>query len=261
VLPQLGSAHQQPATRYPATGAGHADARAGARSEAEGAPVASLQLRDAGYAYPGQSEPVFTGLELDLAPGDWLAVTGPSGSGKSTLLGVLLGFLPLRQGHYLVNGAPVEAGPGLAGRIAWTPQEAHLFNSSLRANLLLARERGNPPSDAEMHAALAAVGLESFTAALPQGLDTRLGPDGHFLSGGQRQRVAVARALLTEADAVLLDEPTAHLDPESASSLLADLRTALAGKAVVMVTHDPAEAAACPHILELGSAAEAAVLR
>ncbi|MGF9662931.1 thiol reductant ABC exporter subunit CydD [Arthrobacter crystallopoietes] len=261
VLPQLGSADQQPETRRPAAGAGQAGAPAGARPEAEGAPVASLQLRDAGYAYPGQAEPVFTGLELDLAPGDWLAVTGPSGSGKSTLLGVLLGFLPLRQGHYLVNGVPVEAGGGLAGRIAWTPQEAHLFNSSLRANLLLARERGNPPSDAEMHAALAAVGLGSFTAALPQGMDTRLGPDGHFLSGGQRQRVAVARALLTEADVVLLDEPTAHLDPESASSLLADLRTALAGKAVVMVTHDPAEAAACPRILELGSAAKAAVLR
>ncbi|WP_336713571.1 thiol reductant ABC exporter subunit CydD [Arthrobacter sp. USHLN218] len=261
VLPQLGSAEQQPVAGRTATGAARAGVPADARAEAEGAPVASLQLRDAGYAYPGQAEPVFTGLDLDLAPGDWLAVTGPSGSGKSTLLGVLLGFLPLRHGQYLVNGIPVEAGPGLGGRIAWTPQEAHLFNSSLRANLLLARERGNPPSDAEMHAALAAVGLGAFTAALPQGLDTRLGPDGHFLSGGQRQRVAVARALLTEADAVLLDEPTAHLDPESAASLLADLRAALAGKAVVMVTHDPAEAAACPRILELGSAAEAAVLR
>ena len=268
VLPELGSADQQPLPGRPATGAARAGAAADARPEAArgpvapaGGPVASLQLRGAGYAYPGQAEPVFTGLELDLAPGDWLAVTGPSGSGKSTLLGVLLGFLPLSQGDYLVNGTPVQAGPGLAGRIAWTPQEAHLFNSSLRANLLLARERGNPPSDAEMRAALAAVGLADFTAALPQGLDTRLGPDGHFLSGGQRQRVAVARALLTEADAVLLDEPTAHLDPESASSLLADLRTALAGKAVVMVTHDPDEAAACPRILELGTAAEAAVLR
>lgn len=261
VLPQLGTAEQQPVARRTATGAARAGVPADTRTEAEGAPVASLQLRGAGYAYPGQADPVFTGLDLDLAPGDWLAVTGPSGSGKSTLLGVLLGFLQLRHGQYLVNGSRVEAGPGLGGRIAWTPQEAHLFNSSLRANLLLARERGNPPSDAEMHAALAAVGLGAFTTALPHGLDTRLGPDGHFLSGGQRQRVAVARALLTEADAVLLDEPTAHLDPESAAGLLADLRAALAGKAVVMVTHDPAEAAACPRILELGSAAEAAVLR
>ncbi|EMY32463.1 transport ATP-binding protein, partial [Arthrobacter crystallopoietes BAB-32] len=224
-------------------------------------PVVSLQLRGAGYAYPGQRQPVFAGLDLDLAPGDWLAVTGPSGSGKSTLLGVLLGFLAPQQGQYLVNGSPVGSGTRLAGRIAWTPQEAHLFNSSLRANLLLARGRENPPSDAELFRALSAVGLGSFAAALPQGLDTRLGPGGAFLSGGQRQRVAVARALLTEAEVVLLDEPTAHLDPEAAESLLADLRSALAGKAVVMVTHDPAEAAACPRSLRLGSAAEEAALR
>jgi len=255
VLPELGTAGQE-AEAVPVDAARESNSPNPAAE-----PVASLQLRGAGYAYPGQRQPVFAGLDLDLGPGYWLAVTGPSGSGKSTLLGVLLGFLAPQQGQYLVNGGPVGSGARLTGRIAWTPQEAHLFNSSLRANLLLARSKEHPPSDVELHRALSAVGLGPFAADLPQGLDTRLGPGGAFLSGGQRQRVAVARALLTEAEVVLLDEPTAHLDPEAGESLLSDLRSALAGKAVVMVTHDPAEAAACPRSLRLGSATEKAALR
>ena len=216
----------------------------------------SLRLEQVTYTYPGQSHPVFSGLDLQLRRGQWLAVTGPSGSGKSTLLGVLLGFLDPKQGRYLVNGKPVEsATPGAGRGIAWTPQEAHLFNSTLRANLMLARSKADPPSEAELLKAIDDVGLGSFVAGLPEGLDTRIGPNGHFLSGGQRQRVAVARALLTHAEVLLLDEPTAHLDRESAEALLADLRRALAGKAVVMVTHRPSEAESCELRLELGSPA------
>ncbi|NKX54893.1 thiol reductant ABC exporter subunit CydD [Arthrobacter sp. E918] len=222
----------------------------------EAGPVASLALRGTTYRYPGQAQPVFAGLDLQVRRGEWLAVTGTSGSGKSTLLGVLLGFLAPEEGSCLVNGRPGSA----AGRLAWTPQEAHLFDSSLRANLLLARSRQDRPAEEDLLAVLEAVGLGSFVAGLPDGLETRIGPGGHHLSGGQRQRVAVARALLTSADVVLLDEPAAHLDREAAADLLADLRRALADKAVVLVTHDPREAAACDRQLRLGSANPAAAL-
>ncbi|MGM0931524.1 MAG: thiol reductant ABC exporter subunit CydD [Actinomycetota bacterium] len=224
---------------------------------AAGPAVETLELRDASYRYPDAAQDAFAGVDLRVERGQWLAVTGPSGSGKSTLLGVLLGFLPLASGQYLVNGAASDA-PRSA--IAWMPQEAHLFNSTVRANLLLARRPEEATSEEQMHSALAAVGLGGFLAGLPDGLDTRIGPGGHFLSGGQRQRLAVARALLADADVVLLDEPTAHLDREAADALLLDLRRALAGKAVVMVTHDERQAACCEHRLRMSTGRYAAAL-
>ncbi|MEV7648488.1 thiol reductant ABC exporter subunit CydD [Arthrobacter sp. NPDC089319] len=224
---------------------------------ADGPAVETLELRDASYRYPDAAQDAFTGVDLRVERGQWLAVTGPSGSGKSTLLGVLLGFLPLASGRYLVNGAAGEAPRSV---IAWMPQEAHLFNSTVRANLLLARRPDQAPSEERMRSALAAVGLGGFLAGLPEGLDTRIGPGGHFLSGGQRQRLAVARALLADSDVMLLDEPTAHLDREAADDLLLDLRRALAGKAVVMVTHDERQAQWCDHRLRMSTGRYAAAL-
>ncbi|NOJ60938.1 thiol reductant ABC exporter subunit CydD [Arthrobacter sp. 260] len=220
--------------------------------------VDSLELRGASYTYPGQSAPAFSDVSLNLTRGEWLAVTGPSGSGKSTLLGALLGFLPLSGGSYLINGEPLgAAASGMAGgssapRVAWCPQEAHLFQSSIRANLALARTPTDPPSEAELTAALSRSRLDDFVQALPAGLDTQIGPGGTWLSGGQKQRLAVARALLTRADVVLLDEPTAHLDQLASHHLLADLREGLADKFVVMVTHDQDEASMCQMDLKLG---------
>ena len=219
--------------------------------------VETLELRDAYYRYPDAAKDAFAGVDLRVERGQWLAVTGPSGSGKSTLLGVLLGFLPLASGQYLVNGA---AGDAPRSAIAWMPQEAHLFNSTVRANLLLARRPEEAASEEQMRSALAAVGLGGFLAELPEGLETRIGPGGHFLSGGQRQRLAVARALLANSDVVLLDEPTAHLDREAADALLLDLRRALAGKAVVMVTHDERQAQWCEHRLRMSTGRYAAAL-
>jgi ATP-binding cassette subfamily C protein CydCD len=123
------------------------------------------------------------------------------------------------------------------GRVAWCPQEAHLFDSTLRGNLLIARDRRDPPAESELREVLAEVGLRAWSFALPHGLDTRVGSQGARLSGGQRQRLAVARALLARADVVLLDEPTAHLDAASARELLRDLRSALRERIVVHVTH------------------------
>ncbi|VXB55322.1 hypothetical protein ARTHRO8AJ_290095 [Arthrobacter sp. 8AJ] len=197
-------------------------------------------------AWPGGS-PVFSGVDAVAVPGRWLAVTGPSGSGKSTLLSVLLGFLPPASGQVLVTG-----------RAAWCPQEAHLFDSTIRGNLLLGRPATNgatPAGDHDLEAVLAAVGLSALVGRLPAGLDTRIGPGGAFLSGGERQRLAVARTLLTGAEVILLDEPTAHLDAGSAAAMLADLRAGLRDRTVVLVTHNPADIHAGDARLELSTSA------
>ncbi|MCC3264555.1 thiol reductant ABC exporter subunit CydD [Arthrobacter gengyunqii] len=251
VLPDLGTLTVEPLDLEP-------DAETEPAGKEAVRSVDTVELRGISYRYPGQHTPVFEDLDLDLRRDSWLAVTGPSGSGKSTLLGVLLGFLTPQEGSFLINGRPAAEFPPTARRMAWCPQEAHLFDSSLRGNLLLARDRRQPPTEAEMVAALDAVGLGPFLAGLPEGLDTRVGGGGHFLSGGQRQRLAVARALLTEADVVLLDEPTAHLDAEAGEQLMADLAAGLRGKAVVVVTHNPADAAWCQRRIVLGPAACAA---
>lgn len=205
-----------------------------------GAP--GIALTDLAAAWP-DGPPVFTGLDAEAEPGRWLVVTGPSGSGKSTLLSVLLGFLPPAAGRAQVSG-----------RAAWCPQEAHLFDSTIRGNLLLGRAAGNgapPAAGDDLHAVLAAVGLTGLVGRLPAGLDTRIGPGGAFLSGGERQRLAVARTLLTGAEVILLDEPTAHLDAEAANAMLADLRVGLRDRTVILVTHNGADIAAGDARLEL----------
>ncbi|XAS65369.1 thiol reductant ABC exporter subunit CydD [Micrococcaceae bacterium Sec5.8] len=204
-----------------------------------------IDLRNLAAAWPGGPE-VFAGVTATAEPGRWLAVTGTSGSGKSTLLAVVLGFLPAASGHI-----------GLTGRAAWCPQEAHLFDSTIRGNLLLGLpddQRGES-SDARLADALAAVGLGPLIGRLEHGLDTRIGPGGAFLSGGERQRLAVARTLLTGADVILLDEPTAHLDAESGAAMLAELRHGLRDRTVVLVTHNPQDIAAEDDRLDLDLAA------
>lgn len=195
---------------------------------------AGVELAGLAAAWPDGPE-VFAGLDAVGEPGRWLAVTGPSGSGKSTLLSVLLGFLPAAAGTVRATG-----------QVAWCPQEAHLFDSTIRGNLLLGQPRegaqgGRAPVETDMRQALAAVGLAPLVDRLPAGLDTRIGPGGAFLSGGERQRLAVARTLMTGAEVILLDEPTAHLDNGSAAAMLADLRSGLRDRTVVLVTHHAAD--------------------
>lgn len=206
-------------------------------------PIRTLELTNLGARWPNAARPAFSGLTTRVDRGQWLVVQGPSGSGKSTLLTVLLGYLAPSAGRYRINGVDESAidPSSLRSCVAWAPQDGFLFDSTIRANLLIARPRDDRPSDEELIAALRGVGLGTLFDSMPQGLDTHVGSGGTYLSGGQRQRVVVARALLTQADVILLDEPTAHLDAVSASELMADLRTALIGKVVVLVTHHAEE--------------------
>lgn len=237
------------------------DAGRAAEGDAAGVPaIRSLVLDDVAARWPGAPADAFSGVTAQMVPGDWLTVTGPSGSGKTTLLSVILAFLPPSRGRYELNGADAGslAPAQLAGRIAWCPQEAHVFDSTVRANLLLARDPAQAPDQTRMFRALAEAGLGDFAAALPQGLDTPVGPGGSLLSGGQRQRLAVARALLTDAEVIVLDEPTAHLDDQTAMPMMSRLREGMAGdggsRMTVLVTHDERLAAPADARIRLGRA-------
>ena len=212
----------------------------------------ALSLQDAAARWPGMDHPVFTDLNMNARAGSWTAVTGPSGSGKSTVLATVLGFLPLESGRVLASGEVLE-GEQLRGYAAWCPQAAHIFESTLEGNLMLARDRSNRPSEEELIEVLRRVGLGEWFDALPQGLRTPVGAGGSFLSGGQRQRLAVARALLVNSPVLLLDEPTAHLDAESARALMADLDAATRSSSVatVLVSHRPEDIARCDEVVRL----------
>ncbi|SDS57111.1 ATP-binding cassette, subfamily C, CydCD [Brevibacterium siliguriense] len=184
---------------------------------------------------------VISGIDLRAERGGWTVLCGDSGTGKTTSLSVLLRFLDPWSGSYHArdrNGTGhdmlTRSPEDLVGRIAWCPQEAHVFRSTVRGNLALAQR--SAPGDDEMMSALRAAGLSDW--ADTQGLERWVGDRGTEISGGQRQRLAVARTLLTGADVIVLDEPTAHLDDETARLLIEDLRGNLRDRTVVMVTHD-----------------------
>ncbi|SEO38474.1 thiol reductant ABC exporter subunit CydC [Trujillonella endophytica] len=223
------------------------------------APVREVTVASLRAGWPGGPD-VLRGLDAAAAAdGGWLVVRGPSGSGKSTLLAVLMAALRPRTGRYAMADVDTAhlTGDAVRSRLAWLPQEAHVFSSTIRANLALAAPRGElagPAGEARMRAALIAAGLGGLLASLPDGLDTPVGAGGTALSGGERRRLAAARAMLADRDVVLLDEPTAHLDPPTAAALVRDLREALAGRVVVCVTHDDAVAAPGDRLVRLGGA-------
>ncbi|HET6293269.1 MAG TPA: thiol reductant ABC exporter subunit CydC, partial [Kribbella sp.] len=195
-----------------------------------------VQVRDlhAGYG----SNEVLRGLDLDLPAGSRVVVTGPSGSGKSTLASALLRFLEPSSGEIRLGGVDVRrlGGDQVRSVVGLLTQESHVFDTSIRENLLLAKPGA---SDLRLWKALYAARLGQFVECLPQGLDTMVGEHGARLSGGERQRLAFARLLLADHDVLVLDEPTEHLDEETARALLTDLFAAAGRRTVVLLTHRP----------------------
>ena len=199
---------------------------------------ATVSLESVTARYDADGPPVLTRFDLRLVPGRRVALVGPSGAGKSTVAGLLLRFLDPDEGRVAIGGHDVREyrQEDVRATFALAGQEAHLFDSTIRENLRLVRPAA---SDAELEVALALARLDEWVAALPDGLETMVGEEGLELSGGQRQRLVLARALLADAPVLVLDEPTAHLDPETAEQLVADVLSAAADRSVLLITHRP----------------------
>ncbi|MEQ4195589.1 thiol reductant ABC exporter subunit CydD [Streptomyces sp. YIM 103828] len=209
-----------------------------------------VELRGAAARHPGQARDALTGIDLAVTEGRRIAVVGPSGSGKTTLAQLLLRFLDPRTGSYTLAGA---SAPGLDGDdvrrlVGLCAQDAHVFDSTLRENLLLADRSA---TEARLREVLGRARLLEWAETLPQGLDTPVGEHGARLSGGQRQRLALARALLAGFPLLVLDEPAEHLDLETADRLTSDLLAATRGRTTLLITHRLAGLEAVDEILVL----------
>nr|WP_079083520.1 thiol reductant ABC exporter subunit CydD [Streptomyces antibioticus] len=213
--------------------------RGGLRDERTPVPevrAVSVRLDGVGVVHPGRAAPALDRVSLHVRPGEHIALVGPSGAGKSTLLALLLGFTRPSAGRITVGGIDLDRldMDEWRRRLAWVPQRPHLFAASVADNIRLGRPGA---SEAEVRQAARDAYADAFIEALPQGYDTPLGEHGAGLSAGQRQRIAIARAFLKDAPVLLLDEPTAHLDPDSEAAVTHATVRLMRGRTAIMVAH------------------------
>jgi ABC-type multidrug transport system fused ATPase/permease subunit len=194
-----------------------------------------VELRDVTFAYDGH-EPVLRGIDLDVEPGQTVAIVGPTGSGKTSLVMLIPRLYDVDEGAVLVDGADVRSvdPASLRREVAVVSDDAFLFSASLRDNIAYARPEA---SDDEVVASAVRAGLEGLLDDLPDGLDTLVGERGLTLSGGQRQRVAIARALLAEPRILILDDATSSVDATTESLIKSALTEVMQGRTTFVIAH------------------------
>ncbi|HXH15102.1 MAG TPA: thiol reductant ABC exporter subunit CydD [Sphingomonas sp.] len=202
--------------------------------------------------YPGEDRAAVDALSFTVPAGRVVALLGPSGSGKSSLLHLLLGLAPLSAGTVRVDGVAVPAGASLAALASWAGQHPLIVAGTIRDTLRLAWPAA---TDRDIDEVVRRVGLSGVLATRPGGLDYVLDARGSGLSGGERRRIALARALLKPAPILLLDEPTAHLDRDSETALIATIAAACRGRTTLIATHSERLAAIADHVVRLGEPA------
>ena len=222
--------------------------------------TATIRLAGVSFRYPGRARPALDGVDLDLAAGEALALAGPSGAGKSTIASLLLRLAEPTGGLVLADGIDVSSVDLEAWRrqLAWVPQRPSLLRGTVAENIRLADPRAGFE---RVRAAAALAGADEFVDALSDGYETVVGDGGRPLSFGQVRRLALARAFLRDAALVILDEPTAHLDPKSAERVAAAIDSSRGRCTMLLISHSAELAACCDRIvhIEEGRIAESLV--
>ncbi len=197
----------------------------------------ALRFEGVRFGYEGSTSLALKGIDLEIKPGETVALVGGSGGGKTTLANLIPRFYSVTDGRILLDDIPIESLKleSLRRQIAWVSQQVMLFNDTIANNVAYGSRRG--ASEADVRAALDAAYLTEFVASLPDGINTMIGDNGIRLSGGQRQRLSIARALLKNAPILVLDEATSALDNESERFVQAALDKLMHGQTTLIIAH------------------------
>lgn len=197
----------------------------------------AIRFANVDFAYPMRAEtPVFSALNIEVNPGERLAIVGPSGAGKSTIFQLLLRFYDPQSGVISIDGVPIASMSltALRNLIAFVPQDPVIFATSIGDNIRLAKPDA---TDADIRRVATLAAADGFISRLPQGYDTMVGERGVTLSGGERQRLAIARAMLRDAPILLLDEATSALDAENEQEVQIALDAAMQNRTSLVIAH------------------------